>query len=326
MPSSVTDEATLTSVWAGVGAIVGADGAQPPTTCTTPHDVDAHGVPPNRSTSSATHQPRSWSKAEAPPNISYMLVTLRTSQPLMSWLKAEAPPNMTSIFVTLWTAQPPMSWLKAEAPLNMWLISVTPEVSHAPMSWLKAEAPLNMWLISVTPDVSHAPMSSLKDAAALLQSPARFVDDEPQNKYDMSVTPDVSHVEMWPYVASAAAASESHAATAHLIFQLTMTLPSPVTSQSTPPRSRTPSTHTLWPDNAPFELSDVQAPAEVLVEGRGGGEHVVHRCDAGGVPRADVLVKGEAPPNIQRISVTLWTAQLPMSWLKAEARRSCPET
>ena len=30
----------------------------------------------------------------------------------------------------------------------------------------------------------------------------------------MSVTPPVSHVEMWPYVASAAVASESHAVTA----------------------------------------------------------------------------------------------------------------
>ena len=36
--------------------------------CTTPHDVDAHGVYQNahkRSTSSSTHQPRSWLKAEA---------------------------------------------------------------------------------------------------------------------------------------------------------------------------------------------------------------------------------------------------------------------
>ena len=48
----------------------------------------------------------------------------------------------------------------------------------------------------------------------------------------MSVTPEVSHVEMWPYVASAAVASESHAATAVLIFQLTMTLPVRGTSQS----------------------------------------------------------------------------------------------
>ena len=48
----------------------------------------------------------------------------------------------------------------------------------------------------------------------------------------MSVTPLVCHVEMWPYVASAAVASESHAATAHLIFQLTMMLPVRETSQS----------------------------------------------------------------------------------------------
>ena len=52
------------------------------------------------------------------------------------------------------------------------------------------------------------------------------------NSSDMSVTSPVCHVEMWPYVASAAVASESHAATAHLIFQLTMTLPVRDTSQS----------------------------------------------------------------------------------------------
>jgi hypothetical protein len=34
------------------------------------------------------------------------------------------------------------------------------------------------------------------------------------NKYDMSVTPPVCHFEMWPYVASAAVASASHAVTA----------------------------------------------------------------------------------------------------------------
>ena len=39
----------------------------------------------------------------------------------------------------------------------------------------------------------------------------------------MSVTPDVSHVEMWPYVASAALASESHAATAVLIVVSSIT-------------------------------------------------------------------------------------------------------
>ena len=53
-----------------------------------------------------------------------------------------------------------------------------------------------------------------------------------QNKYDMSVTPPVSQVEMCPYVASAVVASASHAVTALLIFQLTMTLPVRETSQS----------------------------------------------------------------------------------------------
>ena len=38
------------------------------------------------------------------------------------------------------------------------------------------------------------------------------------NKFDMSVTPQVFHVEMWPYVASAAALSESHALTAVLML------------------------------------------------------------------------------------------------------------
>jgi hypothetical protein len=72
----------------------------------------------------------------------------------------------------------------------------------------------------MTSEVSHALMSSLKDDAAVLQE----VDHEvAQNKYDMSVTPDVSHVEMWPYVTSAAALSESHAATAVLMVLSVMT-------------------------------------------------------------------------------------------------------
>ena len=45
-----------------------------------------------------------------------------------------------------------------------------------------------------------------------------------QNNHDMSVTPEVSHVEMWPYVASAAVGSETHAATAVLIVVSSMTL------------------------------------------------------------------------------------------------------
>ena len=48
-------------------------------------------------------------------------------------------------------------------------------------------------------------------------------EDAPQNKYDMSVTPPVSQVEMWPYVASADALSESHAETAVLMVLSSMT-------------------------------------------------------------------------------------------------------
>ena len=77
-----------------------------------------------------------------------------------------------------------------------------------------------MYCIVVTPEVSHAPMSSLKDAAAVLQSDSP---DSPQNSFFMSVTPDVSHVEMWPYVALAAVASASHAATAVLMLLWVMT-------------------------------------------------------------------------------------------------------
>ena len=81
-----------------------------------PHDVAAHRVSRNaltRSTPSLTHQPRSWSKAEAPLNISCILVTLSTRQLLSGWLNAEASSNIESM-------------------------SVTPEVSHALMSWLNA--------------------------------------------------------------------------------------------------------------------------------------------------------------------------------------------
>ena len=41
----------------------------------------------------------------------------------------------------------------------------------------------------------------------------------------MSVTPDVSHVEMWPYVASAAVSSESHAATASRMLLSSIAVP-----------------------------------------------------------------------------------------------------
>ena len=63
----------------------------------------------------------------------------------------------------------------------------------------------------VTPEVSHAVMSSLKEPAAELHS---LQDETAQNNPAMSVTPPVAHVEIWPYVASADALFESHAATA----------------------------------------------------------------------------------------------------------------
>ena len=50
-------------------------------------------------------------------------------------------------------------------------------------------------------------------------------DDFRSNKYDMSVTPPVSHVEIWPYAASAAALSESQAATAVRMLPLSSALP-----------------------------------------------------------------------------------------------------
>ena len=63
-------------------------------TCTTPHDVDAHRVLWNalyRSTPFITHQLlRSWSKAEAPSNILCMLVAPEVSHAPRSWLKVEA--------------------------------------------------------------------------------------------------------------------------------------------------------------------------------------------------------------------------------------------
>ena len=88
------------------------------------------------------------------------------------------------------------------------------------MSWSKAEASRNISLMLVTPEVSHAPMSSLKDAAASLQTVSS---SSAQNKFDMSVTPPVPHIEMWPYVASAAALSESQSLTAFRILMSVIT-------------------------------------------------------------------------------------------------------
>ena len=97
---------------------------------------------------------------------------------------------------------------------------VTLLVFHPLRAWLNAEATANIPCIVVTLEVSHAPMSSLKDAAAELHLLSQ---SHAENKYDMSVTSDVSHVEMWPYIASAAVASEVHAATASLMLLSSMT-------------------------------------------------------------------------------------------------------
>ena len=56
-------------------------------TCTAPHDVDAHLVSSNAwcsFTLLATHQPRSWLKAEAPLNMAYIVVTPEVSHAPMS--------------------------------------------------------------------------------------------------------------------------------------------------------------------------------------------------------------------------------------------------
>ena len=67
----------------------------------------------------------------------------------------------------------------------------------------------NMRFIDVTLDVFHAPRSSLKAV-------------EKWNNCSMSVTSAVSHAEMGPYAASAAARSDSHAATAVRIVVLSI--------------------------------------------------------------------------------------------------------
>ena len=163
----------------------------------TPHDVDAHGVLEAklpRPTFLSLHQPRSWLKDEAFQNMCFISALFLIGQPLRSWLNFEALWNINLMLPTRWTAQSPMSRLNAEAPRNILFIVTTPETSHAPMS-------------------------SLKEIAAELHldgSPPQFL----QNKNAMFVTPDVSQVEMWPYVASAAVGSASHASTAVWMLSL----------------------------------------------------------------------------------------------------------
>ena len=113
------------------------------------HDVDAHGVPANAistATDSSTHQPRSWSKAEAWP---------RTS----SRIACDA----------------------VEAPGAEVLIKGRSLVEHRlhrlhgsdlPAAYIlikRRGATKTISFIVVTPEVTHAPMSSLKEAAAVLQ-------------------------------------------------------------------------------------------------------------------------------------------------------------
>ena len=66
-------------------------------------------------------------------------------------------------------------------------------------------------------------MSSLKDATPTLLLSGPQINA--QNKNDMSVTPDVSQVEIWPYAASAAVASENHAATAVVMVLSSSAMP-----------------------------------------------------------------------------------------------------
>ena len=115
--------------------------------CTTPHDVALHGLLMNalvRSTSSPTHQPRSWSKAEAPLKMCCMFVTPPTLQAPRSWLNDAAPWNMPLILVTLATLQPLSGWLNDVAPPNMDLVSPTLPTLQPLSGWLNAAASLNM--------------------------------------------------------------------------------------------------------------------------------------------------------------------------------------
>ena len=79
--------------------------------CPTPHAFESHEVSEKAQFmfTSSTHQPRSWSKAEANLNIPSMVVTLWTAQLPMYWLNDEAFSNMFRISVTASVLQPPIS-------------------------------------------------------------------------------------------------------------------------------------------------------------------------------------------------------------------------
>ena len=99
--------------------------------------------------------------------------------------------------------------------------------------------------------------------------------------------------EMWPYAASAAALSESHAATAVLKLLSVMTpfmvgrgVGSGVGAQAPSPCLTPHDVDAHWvPENVV-----VHAPAEDLFKGRGVLKHLVHIRDAVDRPTTDVLV------------------------------------
>ena len=115
--------------------------------CTTPHAVAAHALPAKALfvyTLVSTHQPRSWSKAEAPLKMFAMFVTPPTLQVPRSWSNDAASWNMFLILVTLATLQPLSGWLNDVAPLNIWRISPTLPTLQSPSGRSNADASLNM--------------------------------------------------------------------------------------------------------------------------------------------------------------------------------------
>ena len=114
----------------------------------------------------------------------------------------EASRKIAAIVSTLSTVQPPSGRLNNSWPRNIACIHLTLEVFHALMSSLKDAVDKTQWSAHDWPSIQSR------------RTP---------NRHPMYVTPPVSHVEMWPYVASAAVAFESHAATAVRMLVSSMT-------------------------------------------------------------------------------------------------------
>ena len=134
----------------------------------TPHAVAAHALPAKALfvvTLVSTHQPRSWSKAEAPLKMSCMFVTPPTLQAPRSWSNDAAPWNMPLIFVTLATLQPLSGWLNDVAPSNMNLKSPTLSTLQSPSGRLNAAASANIQRMSVTWSTCQSPSGWSNDAA-----------------------------------------------------------------------------------------------------------------------------------------------------------------